>query len=1261
MGKWNFLLLLLVVSVCAKKGGKGGKGGKSKSPVNCVGEWEGWGRCSKTCGGGTRWRNYDVKTKAKDGGTACSFKDKARQSERCYTSPCPQPVDCEGGYSPPTPCSKTCGGGVQTRTYTITQQPLNGGRRCSVSEGNVVRINCGTQRCPVKRDCVGSWGACSACDADCNGGKCTRTYTVTQSESGGGSACPTRNGATKVEDCNKDPCPVVVPPVVLCKEDIVLVLDASGSVSNEDFETSKKWAMTFIEGKKSLMAVKATRISAVVFGNNAQVLSIPTFNSDVVKFQISKYFRPARYWTYSDVALMSARALLSMNKEPGWKKVIIMLTDGEPKSSSGSRMTQTQREVANCKASNVVTTAVGVGRGVSKTQLAKISTLGQAGVFQAEKFSELDGLAQKLASKSCFYSDASPVDCVGGWGGWGDCCSGSQARTYKVTTESVGGKECGVADGQTETRPCSPNTCPPTGGDCEGRWGAWGVCCSGKKRRAYTVTKAAWGTGTPCPEKTGNTMVQSCSPDTCVAACKEEILMIIDESGSIKDRDFKKTVQWAARFIEGKKTALDQGTTRIGAVRLGTILGANANIITLSTTNYGTLMTKVGGYKRPSQPQWTYTDRAVETTLRSFKTDDEWRKVIIMLTDGAPYGQSPNQDRMERAQREVAKATPLGIDIFVVGVGSGVKMSMLEKLSTLGEPGVHFVRSFDSLNDVADKLSKKSCWFATTNKQDCVGGWSNWGPCCAGKSVKTYKITTKAIGGTKCPFSDGDKESKTCSGTASNCPAPPGGGKICSQNKFESATGGQITDGPGDYGSDWDCRTTISCPAGQLVSVEFTELCTEDDYDFVILYDGAGPMSDQLKEFSGCKKKMPDAVVSTGNTMYVKFTSDTETHDKGFILNYKCKAKASPAVNCAGGWGPFGTCSTTCGNGLLKRQYLITTQASGGGKACPYPAGFSNLKQCSQPACVPRGSGSICTGESKLVGVLDGYVNHGPDPNANYKPNMDCKKLITCPSNKVVKVTFTKFCTQKNKDIMTLYDGDSTGKRVLQKHSGCSKPSEETTTQRNLLAHFKSGRSWETKGFHMVYSCVTPKPPKINCKGKWDSKWSACSKSCGGGTRTRAFTVTTPASGGGRDCSSQDGKLQLSDCNKNRCPVLCEVTDTRAGPCGADSCNCNTEDQCDAQTKCKWTPDGCKLKTEGSKCATCHRRLTTGVCSTTDQGACKKVKDCKWTRGVCATILRGYHCDCEGAWGTYTTCSKTCGGGIEKREYKITQTAAVCS
>jgi hypothetical protein len=76
-----------------------------------------------------------------------------------------------------------------------------------------------------------------------------------------------------------------------------------------------------------------------------------------------------------------------------------------------------------------------------------------------------------------------------------------------------------------------------------------------------------------------------------------------------------------------------------------------------------------------------------------------------------------------------------------------------------------------------------------------------------------------------------------------------------------------------------------------------------------------------------------------------------------------------------------------------------------------------------------------------------------------------------------------------------------------------------------------------------------PAPTPVDCVGSW-GQWGQCSKQCGGGTFTRTYNVTTPASGGGRQCSVANGKQQSQSCNTQACVANVDCVGTWVdGPC----------------------------------------------------------------------------------------------------------------
>ncbi|XP_048584536.1 uncharacterized protein LOC5510519 isoform X1 [Nematostella vectensis] len=178
--------------------------GKAPCPVN--GGWSdysSWSSCTKSCGGGTQTRTRTcTNPKPSSGGKDCVGDDK--QTRECGKAPCP----VNGGwsdYSSWSSCTKSCGGGTRTRTRTCTNpKPSSGGKDC-VGDDKQTR-ECGKAPCPVN----GGWSdysSWSSCTKSCGGGTRTRTRTCTNPKpSSGGKDCV--GIAKQTRECGKAPCPV---------------------------------------------------------------------------------------------------------------------------------------------------------------------------------------------------------------------------------------------------------------------------------------------------------------------------------------------------------------------------------------------------------------------------------------------------------------------------------------------------------------------------------------------------------------------------------------------------------------------------------------------------------------------------------------------------------------------------------------------------------------------------------------------------------------------------------------------------------------------------------------------------------------------------------------------------------------------------------------------------------------------------------------------------------------------------------------------
>ena len=93
------------------------------------------------------------------------------------------------------------------------------------------------------------------------------------------------------------------------------------------------------------------------------------------------------------------------------------------------------------------------------------------------------------------------------------------------------------------------------------------------------------------------------------------------------------------------------------------------------------------------------------------------------------------------------------------------------------------------------------------------------------------------------------------------------------------------------------------------------------------------------------------------------------------------------------------------------------------------------------------------------------------------------------------------------------------------------------TRSRSVLTPLsKGGKECEGESAE-TNACNTHACP-VDCT--WDSfgEWSSCTKSCGGGEKTRKRSILTPASDGGQDCKGP--AIEKDWCNTNACPIDCE-------------------------------------------------------------------------------------------------------------------------
>jgi len=260
-------------------------------------------------------------------------------SRDCSNVACP--IDCTmGDWSGWSKCSKDCGGGQQGRSRPVEQDALFGGKECP---GTSEERLCNTDSCD--QDCVlsdwGGWGPCSkACKfrSTAKPGSQTRSKGVRIAAKGGGKCpMPKTRERFQFQQCNDFSCPKDVKCVA--DMDIMILIDGSGSLYyrykpiDRNWELSKKFVLDLISMSKMAKmddvgrAKGGLRYGVVLFSFGAVTVSPITHKKDDLLTKV-KAMKWPRGWTMTDKGLLKAKAEFGVSGTLRRQQVVVILTDG---------------------------------------------------------------------------------------------------------------------------------------------------------------------------------------------------------------------------------------------------------------------------------------------------------------------------------------------------------------------------------------------------------------------------------------------------------------------------------------------------------------------------------------------------------------------------------------------------------------------------------------------------------------------------------------------------------------------------------------------------------------------------------------------------------------------------------------------------------------------------------------------------------------------------------------------------------------------
>ncbi|XP_078378153.1 SCO-spondin-like isoform X5 [Oculina patagonica] len=367
--------------------------------------WSGWGRCSVTCGSGILYR-YRTCTNPPPthGGSQCVGHD--RESYYCDRKACP--VDgAWAQWGRWSRCSATCSGGIRRRERDCTNpRPSNGGKDCPGDR--MEEVKCNTKQCAVNGK-WGRWTRWSACSKTCGYGKRMRFRECNNP--------PPANGG---RDCYGSKvamvyCNTHLPCQVTCNVplDFAILVDTSGSISRRNFKLLLRFIRSIVDGFE--VSEDHTHIAIIEYSTKATVqlkfndLPGSSLNKQNVRSRV-RAIPHQRGFTYIDKALLLANEqvfTLEAGMRPDVRQVALVMTDGEQTLDESSEKTVNEilaEAAQTLKDKNVHIISLGIGQRVNKSSLETIAT--GDNVYYAKTFSALRQLVRKLRKGSCIVTAA---------------------------------------------------------------------------------------------------------------------------------------------------------------------------------------------------------------------------------------------------------------------------------------------------------------------------------------------------------------------------------------------------------------------------------------------------------------------------------------------------------------------------------------------------------------------------------------------------------------------------------------------------------------------------------------------------------------------------------------------------------------------------------------------------------------------------------------------------------------------------------------
>jgi hypothetical protein len=221
------------------------------------------------------------------------------------------------------------------RTRSILTKPKNGGMACNTAqESKACNVGSCDRNCRLKK-----WSKWSPCSVACGGGFAERWRRVLIPIRGNG-RCPKTSSGIRygIRKCNNFECRG--DEICIAKQDLVLAIDASGSLRDTGFKILKNFAAGLIDKYKgSYYGYEDMRIGVVQFGNGhilddgtvSDALLIQKLTNDTAKVKTSiEGIEYSKGFTNMAQAFTMAEKLFLLGGRRKAMSAVLTLTDGKP-------------------------------------------------------------------------------------------------------------------------------------------------------------------------------------------------------------------------------------------------------------------------------------------------------------------------------------------------------------------------------------------------------------------------------------------------------------------------------------------------------------------------------------------------------------------------------------------------------------------------------------------------------------------------------------------------------------------------------------------------------------------------------------------------------------------------------------------------------------------------------------------------------------------------------------------------------------------